>query len=419
MNLEDLFGDLAGEPAPPEDEDIESGPAIALVGCLLDELVASRASALHLEPADGGGLGVRLRVDGVLRPASVASVPPALARSVIARLKIVGMLDISERRRPQAGRFALERPPVELAIFTLPSVAGEAVVVRPTGLDGEPRGLHALGLELADGAAIEAALELERGLVLVAGPARAGKRTLIEACLRRLTRPDRSVVAIGVAVRPIPGVIRVEPSGAAGFTTAGALAAALRCEADVLAAGDIHGHETARLAVETAAARGLVLGTIHTFDAPATVGRLLDMGIEPFLVADALALVLAVRLVRRLCAKCKAGSVPPPPEVIARLGAGLGPDRNGAAEPWERVYRASGCPACGGTGYRGRLPIVERLEAGPAVRAAITGAPGHALADALRRAVPRSLRSAALELARRGETSIEEAVRATPRPDAG
>lgn len=399
--LNEAGGGAAGEPGanparatpPPAAEDDGESPVLRLVERLLDELGRSRASALHLEPEADGSLRVRLRVDGTLRPGPTERVPRQLAPGTLARLKILAQLDIAERRLPQSGCLALEDGR-RFAVMTLPTPGREMLVVRALEPASAPRDLAGLGLEAPALAAIEAALDRARGLILIAGPARSGRSTLLRSSLARAARPDRCVVSIAADGGPLAGVVDVRPNGSIGLTTAAAFRGALRCQPDVIGASDLADAETVHVAVSTAGTGPLVLGTIHTPDAPATVIRCLDMGIEPWLFADALSLVVALRLLRRLCDDCKTGA-PAPREVAAA-----------------RIFRSNGCAACAGTGFRGLLPVAEVLAPDAALRAAIGGGAAD-LGTALSRAAEPGLRQAALDRVAGGATSLEEALRMT------
>jgi type IV pilus assembly protein PilB len=292
----------AGRSAPSSELSTQSDaePVVALVDSLLHRAVRDRASDLHFEPA-GDALQVRLRVDGVL--ALLPPVPAGLEAAVVSRLKVLANLDLAEHRLPQDGRirFAADGRAVDLRISTLPTWCGESVVLRVLDPGAVQTGLDELGLPPDILAGFSGAIARPHGLVLVTGPTGAGKTTTLYAALRRLNRPDVRIITVEDPVEyEIEGVMQVTVNPAAGLGFGPALRALLRQDPDVIMVGEIRDEETARTAVQAALTGHLVLSTLHTNDAVGAVTRLIDLGIEPYLVAAALEGVLAQRLVRHL-----------------------------------------------------------------------------------------------------------------------
>ena len=377
-------------------------PVVRLVDTLLEQAVRDGASDIHFEPFENE-FAVRCRVDGTLRP--LAPVPPALARPVISRLKVLANLDIAECRQPQDGRLRghFAGRPVDLRISTLPTQQGESVVLRVLERSGRRLDLEALGLPDEVRAGVTAAIGRPHGLFIVTGPTGSGKTTTLYGCLHRLHEPGSKLLTVEDPVEyEIEGVLQVPVNPAAGLGFAPVLRAFLRHDPDVILVGEIRDLETARIAVQAALTGHLVLTTLHTGDAPGAVTRLVDMGVEPFLLAAALEGVLAQRLLRRVCPDCRRLQVPTP-EQLALLAEAAGPL---AGRP---LPVAVGCGRCSGTGYSGRTGIFEFLRVDEDLRERIgRAAPGFALREqALARGM-RSLRSGGLALVAAGATTLEE-----------
>jgi type IV pilus assembly protein PilB len=335
-----------------------SSSHIRFVDLVLARAVAERASDVHLEPV-GDGLRVRFRVDGVLRDALTA--PTGTEAGVVSRLKIIAGMDIAERRLPQDGRCSheIDGATVDLRVATVPTINGEAAVVRILDGRSDITSLDDLGLLPANRARFEAAIARPWGAVLVSGPTGSGKTTTLYAALGQLNTPERNIITVEDPVEiTMDGVKQVQVNARAGLTFASALRSFLRADPDVVLIGEIRDKETATIATEASLTGHLVLSTIHTNDAASTPMRLLEMGVEPFLVGSALSAVVAQRLTRRLCERCRQPVSLDADELVA-IGwtAQLAAER--AAPP--AFHRSVGCPACGGTGYRGRLAIHEVL----------------------------------------------------------
>jgi len=349
--------DPVGGP-PPSAEGASAAPVVRMVGSVLARAVEEGASDVHLEP-QSGELVVRYRVDGVLR--TVATVPASLAREVVSRVKIMGDMDIAERRRPQDGRvsISLSGHQLDLRVVTVPTVHGESVVIRILDKSTVMMELAELGLSAHTLDRFARSYRRPYGAVLVSGPTGSGKSTTLYAALNQLNSDERKIITVEDPVEyRLPGINQVQVNAKAGLTFATGLRSLLRCDPDILMIGEVRDHETARIAMEAALTGHLVLATIHTNDAASAITRLTDMGVEPFLTASGVVGVLAQRLVRRLCPNCRRPQAVPARRLmeaadIASLPAGVG-------DPVQ-LYAATGCAECRGTGYRGRIGIYEML----------------------------------------------------------
>jgi type IV pilus assembly protein PilB len=328
----------------------EDAPAIKLVNQIVAQAVERRASDVHLA-AEKGELRVRLRVDGVLE--DVMSVPRRMAGGVVSRIKIMAELDISERRLPQDGRVGLtvEGRHIDLRVVTLPSVKGESVVMRVLDKSSVVVALDKLGMAEPERQRFERAFHESHGAVLVTGPTGSGKSTTLYAALQALNTPEKNIITVEDPVEyEIPGLSQIQVSAKTGLTFAAGLRAMVRADPDVIMVGEIRDRETASIAIESALTGHLVLSTLHTNDAPSAITRLIEMGIEPFLVASALDCVVAQRLVRVLCQNCKKRTIIP--------AAALKESGYHAMVDLE-AYEPVGCRRCSGSGYRGRLGLYE------------------------------------------------------------
>jgi type IV pilus assembly protein PilB len=386
------------------DEADSEAPVIKLVHSIVAQAVQQGASDIHVNPEEGD-TKVLFRVDGVLAPA--ATVKRRMAMGVVSRIKIMAELDISEKRVPQDGRFALtvEGRRVDIRVVTLPLVNGEGVVMRilDQGSGVVVDGLDSLGM---DGEALErfsTAIHRPNGAVLVTGPTGSGKSTTLYAALHALNDGERSILTIEDPVeKRIAGIKQMQIAPKAGVTFDVGLRSMLRADPDVIMVGEIRDRETAHIAVEAALTGHLVLSTLHTRDAPSALGRLIDMGIEPFLVSSAVDCIVAQRLVRMLCSHCKR------PQNVSE--AVLAEHGLAGAEPYEQV----GCSRCAGTGYRGRLALYEVMSVSEPIRALILerASVDDMVAVALQEGMLR-LRDDGLRKVREGLTSIAEVERMT------
>ncbi len=331
-------------------------PVVQLVNAILGDALRTGASDVHLE-STRAGLRSRLRLDGVLR--DVATYPAALQAGVISRIKLLAGLDIAERRLPQDGRarVRLGAREVDLRVSTLPALHGESVVLRVLDqgtADGGVRDFAALGMPPQVRVVIEPLIQRTSGLVLVTGPTGSGKTTTLYAALAQRNDPAVKIVTVEDPVEyQVQGVTQIPVNRKAGLGFANVLRSILRHDPDIVMVGEMRDRETAEMAVQAALTGHLVFSTLHTNDAPGAITRLIDMGIEPYLVAATVQGVLAQRLVRVNCPACAAPIAPNDPSLVGLGGRHL---RN---RGWEGAKRGSGCDACGGTGYRGRTAIYE------------------------------------------------------------
>jgi type IV pilus assembly protein PilB len=392
------------------DDGISDGPLVRLVNALIFQAAEENASDVHFE-AQEDALAVRFRVDGVLR--EVQRIPKKMAAGVTTRLKVLAKLDIAERRKPQDGRITLSSTAVgrmlDIRVATLPTVEGEKVVMRLLDKSRKPPTLHELGLADAMRAELEAVARLPTGALIVTGPTGSGKSTTLYGCLALISRPEINVITVEDPVEyRMSGVNQVQINVRAGLTFASALRSILRADPDVVMVGEIRDVETAKISVEAALTGHFVLSTLHTNDAPSTITRLGEMGVEPFLTGAAVSAVLAQRLARKLCTHCCEAYQPTEAE-IAELR--VAPDLLGALDGTV-FYRRKGCPRCNHTGYRGRVGVFQFMRMSEEIAAL---AVQHASRDEIARAAVdngmRSLWDDGLEKVASGLTSIEELTR--------
>jgi type IV pilus assembly protein PilB len=386
---------------------VQAAPIVRLVDVLLSDAVRLGASDVHVEP-QATGLRIRYRVDGALR--DVMTVPANARAATISRLKIVSGLDIAERRRPQDGRAKLvvDKAVVEARVSTLPTLHGEKVVVRLLPRAENVPVLAKTGLSESQLEAVSAVLTQPQGLVLITGPTGSGKTSTLYAAIQQLRTPDRNIVTLEDPVEvQVPGITQVQVHERSGMTFARGLRSVLRQDPDVVLVGEVRDPETAELALQASLTGHLVLTTLHTNDTVSAITRLVDMGVDPFLVASSLSLVVAQRLVRRPCAECAAPCTPSS-RTLSLLG--LQPEDLAQATP----RRGAGCGSCGGTGYRGRTGVFEVLPVTAALRRVLLTTPTvHAVGAAAREHGMTTLRASALSAAHRGETTYEEVLRVT------
>ena len=386
-------------------ETADDAPIIKLVNGIVARAVEQGASDVHLSP-DGTEMRVRFRVDGVLHDS--ATVPRRMVSGVVSRVKIMSDLDIAERRVPQDGRIGLniDGRHVDLRIVTLPSVHGESVVMRILDSSAGALDMERLGMAATDRDRFERAIGQAYGAVLVTGPTGSGKSTSLYAALGEINTPEKNVITIEDPVeRQVAGVTQVQVNPRAGLTFAGGLRSMMRADPDVIMVGEIRDRETAQIAVEAALTGHLVLSTLHTNDAPTALTRLIEMGIEPFLVASAIDCVVAQRLARTLCQHCKRRKIIP---------AHMLRD-NGFGSPYDlEAYEPEGCGRCGGSGYKGRIGLYEVMTVTEEIRSlAIGRASADRVAEVAVRNGMRRLRDDGLEKVRQGRTSIAEVSRVT------
>ncbi|GAA4177759.1 GspE/PulE family protein [Gryllotalpicola koreensis] len=345
-------------------DDLEDeAPIVRFVNLLVSQAIQDRASDIHIEPAEHE-VRVRYRIDGVLH--EMQSAPKAIQNGVISRLKIMSDIDIAERRKPQDGRMSVSHGgrKIDLRVATLPTVWGEKIVMRILDNTSTTMSLDSLNLLPRNFEVYRRSYTKPYGMILVTGPTGSGKSTTLYTTLNTVSKPEINVITVEDPVEyRMPGINQVQVNPKAGLTFASALRSILRSDPDVVLLGEIRDHETAQIAIEAALTGHLVLSTLHTNDAPSAVTRLTEMDIEPFLVGSALDCVVAQRLARRLCERCKAPAEPDR-AFLERVGFPLGMlDAVGGL-----LYGPVGCQACSQTGYRGRMalheimPVTEQIE---------------------------------------------------------
>ena len=406
VGMGDELDVLAGDLPTAEDllDTADDAPAIRLINGIIADATRNGVSDIHVEPYETG-LVVRMRIDGVLR--ETMRMPPHVAPVVVSRIKVMARLDIAERRVPQDGRMGLTLGGklLDVRVSTLPSRAGERVVLRILDKENAGIDLDALGMTPAMLGLLRGALAEPNGIILVTGPTGSGKTTSLYAALRLLNDGSRNILTVEDPVEyAVEGVGQTQVNAKVGLTFAAGLRAILRQDPDVVMVGEIRDRETAEIAVQASLTGHLVLSTVHTNDAVGAITRMRDMKVEPFLLASTLRAVIAQRLVRRLCPSCRR-------PVAARdtVAPMLGIPADAI------VYQAVGCDQCGHTGYRGRTGVYEAVRVDETIRRLINeGGDEQAIADhAFRRSV--DLATAARELVLAGQTTPEEAIRVSRR----
>lgn len=396
--------DLAAEDAEVTDSD---APIIKLVSLIILEAFRSRASDIHLEPL-GKKFRVRYRIDGVLH--EVESPPRRLQAAIVSRVKIMSNMSIAEKRVPQDGRIEINvmGRDLDLRVSTIPTNHGESVVMRILDKESVLLGLSQLGFFSDDQQTFEKLIASPDGIILVTGPTGSGKTTTLYACLNQLNRPDRKLITVEDPVEyQLSGINQVHVRASIGLTFSAALRAILRQAPNIVMIGEIRDMETAEIAVNASLTGHLVLSTLHTNDAPGAVTRLIDIGVKPFLVASSTRGIMAQRLLRRVCSKCRQEEAATAAEL--RL---LGPAA-GLVEGASLV-RGAGCAECSFTGYKGRLGIYEIFQIDDEVRNMIYDKVSTAeLRHRARELGMRTLREDGLRKAVAGMTTLEEVFRVT------
>jgi type IV pilus assembly protein PilB len=385
---------------------LEEGPIVKMVNLLITQAIVDRASDIHIEPTERD-VRIRYRVDGVLH--EVMRSPKNIQAGLISRLKIMADINIAERRVPQDGRVGLtvSGKTIDLRLVTLPTVYGEKVVVRILDKSSVLLKLEELGFLESSFNSYQRAFTRPYGAILVTGPTGSGKSTTMYGTLNILNKPNVNIITVEDPVEyRLPGINQMQMNVRAGLTFASALRSILRSDPDVIMVGEIRDRETALIAVEAALTGHLVLSSLHTNDAPSALPRLVEMGVEPYLVASAIDCVVAQRLARKLCPRCKEAYCP---EVAELAEAGF-------AEPlWEEIhelYRPVGCGSCAKTGYRGRVGMYEVMPIGEEIeRLTVERTSSDVIRRSARTDGMMSLREDGLEKVRLGITSIQEIIR--------
>lgn len=379
----------------------QQAPVVKFVNFLLSDAVAKGASDIHIEPYENR-VRVRFRIDGVLY--EQATIPTKLKDAVVARIKILSKLNVVERRLPQDGRIKVKigDKEVDIRVSTVPTVFGEKVVMRLLDKSGLVFDLEKLGLEPDQLKLFENAISKPYGMILITGPTGSGKTTTLYSALRKLNREGVNIMTVEDPVEyNFEGLNQVNVNEAIGLTFASALRAFLRQDPDIILVGEIRDTETADIAIKASLTGHLVFSTLHTNNAPSTVTRLVDMGVEPFLVASSLLIVVAQRLARKICSFC-IEEYQPREELLRALGI----TEN------VKFYRGKGCNACRNTGYKGRIGIYEVMEINDELRKVISRREDESIIKeiAIKNGM-RPLLEVGIEKAKRGITTLEEVLR--------
>jgi len=406
-DLSMLASEISQEPQDLLESGEDDAPIIKLVNSLLHNAVKERASDLHLEPFENE-LRVRFRIDNVLYE-PIKPLPKALQASIVSRIKIMGRLNIAEKRLPQDGRIRLKIAgrDYDVRLSTLPVAYGERVVMRLLPRTQELLDLTTLGFDDQQLATMQKLITRPNGIVLVTGPTGSGKTTTLYGSLARINATDKNIITIEDPVEiQLPGIGQIEVNAKVGLTFANGLRSILRQDPNVILVGEIRDLETAEIAIQASLTGHLVFSTLHTNDAPSAITRLVDMGVEPFLVGSSLVAVLAQRLVRVLCADCKV-----PYEATSEELSELGIQTSGRSV---RLYRPEGCAGCNYAGYRGRIGIFELMQVDDDVRSLVSqNVDSKTIKGAAVRRGMHPLRSDGARKVPAGVPSVAEVLRAT------
>ena len=390
-------------------EDVDNSPVVKLVNNIIEGGVRQRASDIHIEPFEYN-VRVRYRIDGVLR--EIISYDRALYAAIIARLKVISGMDISEKRKPQDGRITItvDRREYDIRVSNLPTVFGEKVVMRLASKEGFKRDKKDLGLSPTDLVKFDNILRNPHGIILVTGPTGSGKSTTLYTALSELASDEVNIITVEDPVEAnVDNVNQVQVNVKANLTFASALRSILRQDPDIIMIGEIRDGETAEIAVKASITGHLVVSTLHTNSTAASISRLIDMGIEPYLLGDSLVGIIAQRLVRRLCPECKESY-----EADEEEKRVLKVPQN---EPL-KLYKACGCEACGNTGYYGRIGVYEIMPISRKIKKLIaSGANADEITAQAVTEVMNTLRMSASNYVKQGLTSFNEMMKITYETD--
>ncbi len=403
-----VLNEFGGEAA--DSDDSQEASVVRLVNEILSEAIEVRASDIHLE-SQNGGMRVRYRIDGVLH---TQPTPPEINRfhaAIVSRLKIMARLNIAEKRVPQDGRIKLKTGgrEVDVRVSIIPMLYGEGIVMRILDKDRMNFSLRGIGMDSDTYGKFQRLIGLPHGIVLVTGPTGSGKTTTLYSALNEIKSDDTKIITTEDPIEyHLDGINQIQVHAKVGLTFAASLRSILRHDPDVILVGEIRDLETAENAVQAALTGHLVFSTLHTNDAAGAFLRMVDMGVEPFLVSSCVEGVLAQRLVRTLCRECREQYMPTPEDVPEDFPLGE------CLKSGRGLYRAAGCRHCRGTGYQGRVGIYELLETNDEVRRlAAERTPTHLVAQAAMRAGMRTLRQDGWRKVRKGVTTIDEVLRVT------
>ncbi len=382
-------------------------PIIKLINLIISGAVKERASDIHLEPFEHT-VRARYRIDGVLY--EKFTVPKNQQAALVSRVKIMANLNIAEHRLPQDGRIKirLSGKEIDIRVSIIPIAHGERVVMRILEKGNFLFSLEQLGMDARDHKLMDRLITSSHGIILVTGPTGSGKSTTLYAALQRVNSPDKNIITVEDPIEyQIPGIGQIQVRPKIGLTFAAGLRSILRQDPDIILVGEIRDMETAEMAVQASLTGHLVFATLHTNDSAGAITRLMNMGIEPFLVTSSTIAIQAQRLVRRICPACKE-SYPPDPESLKELGVSLDDSR------LTHIYRGTGCEKCSQRGYHGRSGIFELLVMSPRIQELVLqGADSNVVKREARREGMRTLREDGAEKMLRGETTVEEILRVT------
>jgi len=407
-DLADIASELISEPEDLLDSSEESAPIIRLVNSLLQQAVKERASDIHIQPQEKD-LVVRFRIDNILHE-PIRPLPRRMQQAIVTRIKIMGRLDIAEKRLPQDGRIVLKIAgrDYDVRLSTLPTQYGERCVLRLLPRTQELLSIEKIGLSKSHQETLRKLIRRNNGIVLVTGPTGSGKTNTLYAALADINKPDQNIITIEdpVEIR-LPGISQIEVKSAIGLTFAAGLRSILRQNPNVILIGEIRDLETAEIAIQASLTGHLVFSTLHTNEAAGTITRLIDMGVEPFLIASSLVAAIGQRLIRVLCKRCREAYTPGDEE-LAELALAH------ADVAGRTLYRAKGCVHCNHTGYHGRTGIFEILPIDESIRAMITrGVDSKQIQDVALQRGMQTMRMHGARMVVEGTTSIAEIVRQT------
>ncbi len=410
QDVEDATMEVVSDESAEEASDYQAteAPLVRLVNKVLSDAVKVKASDIHIESFEKT-IRVRYRIDGTL--IEQTTLPYKLRGAIVSRVKIMANLDIAERRLPQDGRIKLAfgHKKIDLRVSTLPTIFGEKVVMRILDQDNLNLDLNKMGFSERSLKDFKIALNSPYGMILVTGPTGSGKSTTLYSAIAALNTPDTNIMTAEDPVEyNLEGINQVNVNNDVGLTFAAALKSFLRQDPDIIMVGEVRDLETSQIAIKAALTGHLVLSTLHTNDAPSTITRLVDMGIEPFLVASSVRLVIAQRLLRKVCPNCKEEVKPPPADILASLG--LSPEE-AASFTW---YQGKGCTSCGNSGFKGRCAIHQVLPVSDGVRKLIIdrATPDEIEKQSIQEGI-HNLRMSAVTRLRQGLTTFDEVIKTT------
>jgi type IV pilus assembly protein PilB len=385
-------------------EMMDDAPIVRLANLIIRQAVRDKASDIHVQP-EGGRVRVRLRIDGILYDRM--QVPKQVQAALVSRIKVMGDMDIAEKRAPQDGRITIviNKREYDLRVSTFPGVHGEKVVMRVLDKRGVQVNMNRLGFSATMMEEFDGLLNRSYGIILVTGPTGSGKSTTLYSALNKLNNPDRNIMTIEDPVEyQLPGLTQGQVNVRAGVTFASALRTMLRQDPNVILVGEMRDMETATIAVEAALTGHLVFSTLHTNDAPTAAARLIEMGVEPFLIASSVIGVVAQRLVRVICPECKEAYTPPV-DAFRRLNLAMDIEH-------VNFYRGRGCEHCMNSGYRGRSGVFEMMVVTDSIRELILRkSPSHAIKQEAIASGMIALKQDAMQKVLEGTTTMEEALR--------